>query len=90
MGPFGLQEARSRPTRAAAANRVTVNLPESVSCTYDAAGNLTSDGAVSYGYDGLGRLIFAEVPSSWHTSFTYAGLYRLRIRKDYRWIVVTS
>ena len=53
--------------------------------TYDANGNLTSDGNRTFTYDHDNRLVSVEAFESDRAEFTYDGFSRLRIRKDYTW-----
>jgi RHS repeat-associated protein len=64
-------------------NAVTVNLPASASYTYDANGNLTSDGLRSFYYDDENQLTNVTVAGSWKTEFIYDGLMRRRVTKEY-------
>lgn len=66
-------------------NAVTVNLPTSASYQYDSNGNLTSDGIRGFDYDDADRLIRITATNSWKTEFTYDGLHRRRIRKEFIW-----
>jgi YD repeat-containing protein len=66
-------------------NTVGVNLPSTPSYTYDANGNLTSDGVRSFTYDDENQLASVWVAGSWWTGFTYDGRNRLRIRAEYTW-----
>lgn len=66
-------------------NTITVNLPLSVSYTYDSNGNLASDGLRSFTYDDENRLASVSVAGSWYTSFVHDGLNRLRLRREYLW-----
>ena len=63
-------------------NTVTFNLPSTVSFTYDANGNLTSDGARSFGYDDENQLTTAQ-GSDWRSEFVYDALGRRRITREY-------
>jgi YD repeat-containing protein len=59
-----------------------VNLPTSVSYTYDANGNLLSDGLRTFAYDDENQLISVTVSNAWRSEFTYDGLLRRRIVQD--------
>jgi YD repeat-containing protein len=56
---------------------------------YDGNGNMTSKGMGSgttyYTYDDENRLIVATYSTSYHTTFAYDGLGRLRVRTEYTW-----
>ena len=64
-------------------SRVDVNLPTSVSFTYDLRGNLTSDGLRTFQYDFDNQLTNVYVSGQWRVGFTYDGLGRLRIKREY-------
>jgi RHS repeat-associated protein len=67
-------------------NTVTVTLPASSSCTYDADGNLTSDGLRAFGYDAEDQLITVTVTNAWHARFVYDAFGRRRIRMEAVWL----
>jgi RHS repeat-associated protein len=73
-----------------ATNTVTVNLPGSVSYTYDANGNLTTDGTRTLTYDQENQLTSVTVTNgggiSTKSAFVYDGLSRLRIRLESNWV----
>lgn len=60
-------------------------LPTSVACTYDADGNLTSDGLRSFSYDGESRLKTVWVTGQWRTDFVYDSRSRRRITTNSVW-----
>ena len=67
-------------------NAVTVNLPATVSCTYDSNGNLTSDGRRTFVYDDENQLTRVTVTNAGGltlSEFVYDGLFRRRVRKEY-------
>jgi len=64
---------------------VTVNLPSSVSYTYDLNGNLAYDGNRAFDYDDENQLIRVTVTNNWKSEFTYDGKMRRRIRKEFLW-----
>jgi len=64
---------------------VTQVLPVTVSFTYDDNRNLLSDGARNLVYDDANRLLEVYATNNWRTTYTYDGLSRRRIRKDYIW-----
>ena len=66
-------------------NAVSVFLPATVTFTYDANGNLTSDGRRGFDYDDENQLIRVTVANSWKSEFTYDGRMRRRIRKEFTW-----
>ncbi|MCZ7636884.1 MAG: hypothetical protein M5U12_13055 [Verrucomicrobia bacterium] len=68
-----------------ATNTITVNLPASVSFTYDDNGNLTGDGLLTYGYDDENQLVTITAAGAWRSDFTYDSLGRRRVRREYTW-----
>jgi YD repeat-containing protein len=66
-------------------NAVTVNLPSSLSYSYDLNGNLLSDGSRGFDYDDENQLIRITVTNGWKSEFTYDGQMRRRIRKEFTW-----
>jgi RHS repeat-associated protein len=60
-------------------------LPSSISYTYDANGNLTSDGRRCFAYDDENQLISVWVTNVWRSDFAYDGKMRRRIRREYLW-----
>jgi RHS repeat-associated protein len=72
-------------TGRSATNSITATLPATVSFTYDANGNLTSDGTRTLDYDDDDQLIRVTVTSSWKTEFIYDGLHRMRFRNEFTW-----
>jgi YD repeat-containing protein len=69
-------------------NTVSVNLPATNGYSYDANGNLMSDGLRTFGYDDeieLTSIVVSNSRSSTLTSNIYDGRMRLRIRKEYVW-----
>src|SRR6266545_1253318 len=66
-------------------NAVTVNLPATPTFQYDSKGDLTSDGRRGLDYDDENQLTRITVTNSWKTEFTYDGLFRRRIRKEFTW-----
>lgn len=69
-----------------ATNTITAYLPvTNVVAKYDANGNLTNDGKITFQYDAENRLTNFFVPAQWRTRIVYDGLGRRRIRHEYRW-----
>src|SRR5207237_1429420 len=71
-------------------NSVTVNYPTPVSFTYDANGNLTSDGARTFVYDQENQLTSVTVTNavsgvSTKSDFVYDALNRMRIKREWAW-----
>ncbi len=71
-------------------NTITANYPSPVSFTYDANGNLTSDGARTFVYDQENQLTSVTITNSAagtsaKTDFVYDGLNRLRIKREWTW-----
>lgn len=65
--------------------KTAVNLPVNVYCSYDANGNLVSDGLKGFEYDDANQLVRVTVTNGWKSEFSYDGLGRRRITKDYSW-----
>jgi RHS repeat-associated protein len=53
--------------------------------TFDADGNLTSDGRRVFFYDDENQLTTVLVSNAWKSEFTYDGRMRRRVRKEYAW-----
>jgi RHS repeat-associated protein len=70
---------------ATATNTITVNLPSPVTLLYDNNGNLTNDGARTFGYDAENQLTNVFMPGQWRSDFIYDGLGRRRIVRQYAW-----
>jgi RHS repeat-associated protein len=68
-----------------ATNGLNLNLAASVILSSDNNGNLTNDGARSFGYDSENQLTNVMVSGQWQSSFIYDGLNRRRIARDYIW-----
>jgi RHS repeat-associated protein len=66
-------------------NTVTVNLTNSVVFVYDLNGNLRTNGTRTYEYDDENQLNRITQPGVWKSEFTYDGLFRRRIEKNYTW-----
>ncbi len=64
-------------------NVMTAYLPTPVTFTYDAKGNLTSDGRRTFYYDAENQLTMVQVGSESLSQFSYDGLMRRRIRKEF-------
>jgi RHS repeat-associated protein len=64
---------------------ITAYLPATPSYSYDANGNLLSDGTRNFAYDDENQLVAVWVANSWSNNFAYDGLLRKRIEKDYSW-----
>jgi RHS repeat-associated protein len=62
-----------------------VNLPASVSYTYDLNGNLTSDGYRAFAYDDADQLTAVQVANVWRSEFVYDAFGRRRIRREKVW-----
>ena len=60
-------------------------LPMTVNFSYDLNGNLTSDGQRVLEYDDANRLTAVTVSNLYRTEFSYDGLGRRRIVRDYTW-----
>lgn len=68
-----------------ATNVVQAWLPASVSFSYDANGNLLSDGRRAFEYDDENQLIRVTFANAWKSEFAYDGLGRRRVRREYVW-----
>jgi RHS repeat-associated protein len=66
-------------------NTITVNLASPVTLLYDNNGNLTNDGARTFGYDAENQLTNVFMPGQWRSDFIYDGLGRRRIVRQYAW-----
>ena len=66
-------------------NAPTLNLPASVSLYYDYDGNLTNDGLRYFEYDDADRVTAVTVSNAWRCEYTYDGLWRRRMTKQYGW-----
>jgi RHS repeat-associated protein len=66
-------------------NVITANLPTTANFSYDANGNLTSDGLRAFEYDDENQLTRITVTNSWKSEFSYDGLGRRRVRAEYVW-----
>ena len=63
----------------------SINLPSSPSFAYDANGNLLWDGLKSFSYDDQDQLVTVHQAGQWRSEFSYDGLRRRRISKEYTW-----
>ncbi len=63
-------------------NSITVNLPSTVSYSYDLDGNLLNDGTRYFSYDDENQLTSVTVSNAWRSEFVYDGNMRRRIRRD--------
>ena len=64
---------------------VTVNLSTSNNYTCDLNGNLLSDGTRGFDYDDENELIRVTLTNVWKSEFTYDGMMRRRILKEFIW-----
>jgi len=64
---------------------VTVTLLGTNSYTYDANGNLLSDGQRTFAYDDENQLSSVTVSNAWRSEFVYDGMLRRRKRLEYTW-----
>jgi len=64
---------------------VTVFLPTNSLYSYDANGNLLSDGNRNFAYDDENQLISVWVTNAWRSDFAYDGMLRRRIRREFTW-----
>jgi RHS repeat-associated protein len=67
-------------------NVVTVNLPLNVSLNSDNNGNLTNNGALSFGFDSENQLTNVTIANQLKKEFVFDGLNRLRNKREYGWI----
>ena len=70
------------PTGRQASTKRHVNLPASASYTYDANGNLLSDGNRCFAYDDENQLVSVWVTNAWRSDFVYDGRMRRRQRSS--------
>ncbi|MGB8371200.1 MAG: RHS repeat-associated core domain-containing protein [Verrucomicrobiia bacterium] len=66
-------------------NSLTMNLPTSVSLSFDNNGNLTNDGTRTFGFDSENQLTNVTVAGQWRSDYVYDGFNRRRIARDYNW-----
>jgi RHS repeat-associated protein len=66
-------------------NSVTAHLPASPAYTYDARGNLVSDGRRGFDYDDENQLVRVTATNGWKSEFAYDGMMRRRVRKEFTW-----
>jgi RHS repeat-associated protein len=66
-------------------NNLTLNLPTSVSLSFDSNGNVTNDGTRTFGYDSENQLTNVAVAGQWQSAFVYDGKMLRRIERDYSW-----
>jgi RHS repeat-associated protein len=64
---------------------VTVNSPATSTFVYDLNGNLRTNNTRVFDYDDENQLIRITEPTAWKSEFTYDGMMRRRIRKEYTW-----
>ncbi|HZI30974.1 MAG TPA: hypothetical protein VFF11_01465, partial [Candidatus Binatia bacterium] len=68
-----------------ATNSVAMNLPATVSYTYDLNGNLLSDGTRNFAYDDENQLASVWETNVWREDYVYDGLMRRRIETNSVW-----
>jgi len=66
-------------------NSVDAYLPATVSFSYDANGNLLTDGRRFFDYDDENQLVRVTLTNATKSEFTYDGKMRRRIRKEFTW-----
>jgi RHS repeat-associated protein len=66
-------------------NSVTAHLPASPAYTYDARGNLVSDGRRGFDYDDENQLVRVTMTNGWKSEFAYDGMMRRRVRQEFTW-----
>jgi RHS repeat-associated protein len=66
-------------------NTSVAYFPYSASFTYDANGNMLSDGTRNFAYDDENQLISVWTTNAWRSDFFYDGMLRLRIRREFAW-----
>jgi RHS repeat-associated protein len=64
---------------------VTLNLAATNTCAYDLNGNLRTNGTRIFDYDDENQLVRVTEPNAWKSEFTYDGLMRRRITKEFAW-----
>ena len=65
-------------------------LPVTVNCTSDLHGNITSDGLQGLEYDDANQLPRITQTNAWKSEFSYDGLGRRRIQRDYSYLPASS
>jgi RHS repeat-associated protein len=70
----------------ATTNRAETVLPATVSHSYDANGNLTSDGLRGFEYDEDNQLVAITRTNQWRSEFVYDASGRRRIRRELTWV----
>jgi len=68
-----------------ASNSVTLYLPQSVPYTYDANGNMLSDGRRHFSWDDENQLVQVILTNALKSDFVYDGKGRRRIRTEAEW-----
>jgi RHS repeat-associated protein len=63
----------------------TINIPTSPTFNYDANGNLIWDGLKSFTFDDQDQLVSIQQAGQWRSEFSYDGLRRRRVSKEYTW-----
>jgi len=66
-------------------NSITVNLPATGTFAYDLNGNLRTNNTRFFDYDDENQLIRVTEPNAWKTEFTYDGLLRMRMCREFTW-----
>jgi RHS repeat-associated protein len=66
-------------------NTVTVDLGATHLFAYDLNGNLRTNGNRVLEYDDENQLTSVTVSNGWRSEFTYDGMLRRRVRKEYTW-----
>ena len=61
-------------------------LPASIVFSYDSRGNLVNDGKRYLSYDDENQLTSVTVSNAWRSEFSYDGLLRRKVRKEYAWL----
>jgi RHS repeat-associated protein len=63
----------------------TINIPTSPTFNYDANGNLIWDGLKAFSFDDQDQLASIQQAGQWRSEFSYDGLRRRRVSKEYTW-----
>jgi RHS repeat-associated protein len=66
-------------------NTIVSTLQSSVNCLYDLNGNMVTNGTRIFDYDDENQLVRITEPGSWKSEFSYDGMMRRRIRKEFTW-----
>jgi RHS repeat-associated protein len=66
-------------------NTIISTLQTYVNCLYDLNGNMVTNGTRIFDFDDENQLVRITEPGSWKSEFSYDGMMRRRIRKEFTW-----